>query len=153
MGGDGADGGDRGGARGVGQVQVEEDAVGRVGGEGGAGLGEGGPGGEFEPQPGVVEELLHEQGVALVVLDEEDAVQRFVGGGAGGGCHGRAHRACSVSDRAAVSPVGGPGRCGGSGARVKVMRAPSRWSGSMAMVPPWNSTIFLHIASPMPLPE
>lgn len=37
-------------------------------------------------------------------------------------------------------------------ARVKTMRVPSVWVRSTAMVPPWNSTIFLHMARPMPLP-
>ncbi len=147
VGGEGAHGGDCGCSRGVGQVQVEQDAVDACGGEGGAGLREGGADGQLDVQAGVVEELLHEEGVGGVVLDQEDAVERLVGGGRGyGGCgdgHAAASPVCSAGGRTS----------GGWGARVKWMRAPPWWSGSTWMVPPWNSTIFLHMARPMPLPE
>ncbi len=148
--GHGADGGDRIGARHVGQVEVEENAVDGAGCEFRAGFGQRDAGGELEAQLGVVEELLDEQGVGGVVLYEEDAVDRFVRSDAVDVGEGCGHGAGSAVARVASAMVDGAG--GGMGARVKLMRAPSRYSGSTAMVPPWNSTIFLHIARPIPLP-
>lgn len=145
-------GGERGDARHVRQVQIEEDAVGLAVAQFGAGLGQRGASGQLEAQPCVVEEFFDEQGIAQVVLDEEDAVVGRARGRIRSVVHGCGHRAASAFARVASGRADGRGLCDGSGARVNVIRVPLRYSGSTVMVPPWNSTIFLHMARPMPLP-
>ncbi|MDQ0785128.1 hypothetical protein QFZ64_000625 [Streptomyces sp. B3I8] len=123
----------------VGQVQVEQDAVGRAGGEFGAGLGDGTALYEGVREVGVVEQFLDQQRVARVVLDQQDAQVAEV---ADTGREGSHAVGSSVVAGTAARRTG----------RVKTTRVPGAYSGSMPMVPPWNSTTFLHMARPIPVP-
>lgn len=58
---------------GVGQVQVQQDALRRLALQPGQGLREGARATESDVDPAVRDQLLDEEGVTLVVLDEQDA--------------------------------------------------------------------------------
>lgn len=117
----------------VGQVEVQQDAIHLPHTQFGAGLGERLVPDEGVGQGCVGEQFLDEERVAAVVLHQQDAVVLL----GWCGCH----------DRGSSALVGLV-----SARRVKEMRVPGLWWVSTAMVPPWNSTIFLHMARPIPLP-